>query len=132
MSLEVYSLARDGARKLSSSFTVREFRCRDGTDPVFVDSELIHILQAVRDHFGRAVTVSSAYRTPPHNAAVGGKADSQHLYGRAADIRISGVGVDELADYIETLLPGTGGIGRYHQKGFVHVDVRACKARWKE
>ena len=38
--------------------------------------------------------------------------------------------VEQLAAYAETLLPGTGGIGRYPAKGFVHVDVRKAKSRW--
>ena len=41
-----------------------------------------------------------------------------------------GVSVAEAAAYAETLLPGTGGIGRYPAKGFVHVDVRKAKSRW--
>ena len=40
------------------------------------------------------------------------------------------VPVEQLAAYAETLLPGTGGIGRYPAKGFVHVDVRKAKSRW--
>jgi uncharacterized protein YcbK (DUF882 family) len=43
---------------------------------------------------------------------------------------VSGVPVEQLAAYAETLLPGTGGIGRYPAKGFVHVDVRKAKSRW--
>ena len=39
-------------------------------------------------------------------------------------------GREQLAAYAETLLPGTGGIGRYPAKGFVHVDVRKAKSRW--
>ena len=43
--------------------------------------------------------------------------------------------VEQLAAYAETLLPGTGGIGRYPAKagraaGWVHVDVRPVKSRW--
>ena len=49
MALEVYSRTRDGAAKLSANFTVNEFACKDGSDPVFVDSDLIRILQAIRD-----------------------------------------------------------------------------------
>ena len=56
---------------------------------------------------------------------------SQHLYGKAADIWIAGVSVDTLAAYVETLLPNRGGIGRYYNDNFVHVDVRAAKSRWK-
>lgn len=129
MSLEVYFLARDGAKKLSANFAVREFACRDGSDPVFVDTELVALLQAIRDYFGRPVILNSAYRTPAHNKAVGGRFYSQHQYGRAADIHLDGVSTDTLADYAETLLPGRGGIGRYRQKGFVHVDVRRTKWR---
>lgn len=133
--LEVFSLAKDGGRRLSANFTVREFRCRDGSDPVFVDSELVRVLQNIRDHFGEPVVITSAYRTAAHNKAVGGAAYSQHCYGRAADIRVAGVTVERLAAYAEKLLPDTGGIGRYPVRsgrptGWVHVDVRPNKSRW--
>ena len=133
--LEAYSRAQDGARKLSANFTVREFACKDGSDPVFVDGALTALLQKIRDHFGKPVVVTSGYRTAAHNKAVGGAAYSQHLYGRAADIRVQGVPVEELAAYAETCLPGTGGIGRYPARsgravGWVHVDVRPNKSRW--
>lgn len=132
MALYAYSLAKDGGTALSKNFTVREFRCRDGSDPVFIDSDLVTLLQKIRDHFGKPVHINSAYRTASHNAKQK-KASrySQHLYGKAADIRIAGVPVDALADYAETLLPETGGIGRYYSDGFVHVDVRKAKSRWK-
>ena len=91
---------------------------------------LVQVLQAIRDHFGAPVVITSGYRTAAHNRAVGGAVYSQHQYGRAADIRVSGVPVEQLAAYAETLLPGTGGIGRYPAKGFVHVDVRKAKSRW--
>ena len=39
--------------------------------------------------------------------------------------------VDTLAAYVETLLPNRGGIGRYYNDNFVHVDVRTAKSRWK-
>ena len=111
--LNVYSRARDGETLLSRSFRAKEFACKDGTDPLFVDSELVQVLQAIRDHFGAPVVITSGYRTAAHNKAVGGAVYSQHQYGRAADIRVSGVPVEQLAAYAETLLPGTGGIGRY-------------------
>ena len=125
-----YSLAKDGAKLLAPDFKVRELRCRDGSDTVMVDDALMLLLQCIREHFGKAVTITSGYRTAAHNRAVGGAVYSQHQYGRAADIRVSGVPVEQLAAYAETLLPGTGGIGRYPAKGFVHVDVRKAKSRW--
>lgn len=131
MALEVYSLARDGSRYLSKNFQVKEFRCRDGSDPIFIDSELVTLLQKVRDHFGKAVNINSAFRTASYNAKQKKAAKySQHLYGKAADIWIADVSVDTLAAYAETLLPNKGGIGRYYTDGFVHVDTRANKSRW--
>ena len=109
--LEAWSRTRDGTRKLSANFTVAEFACKDGSDPVFVDSSLAALLQKIRDHFGRPVVITSGYRTVAHNKSVGGAAYSQHLYGRAADIRVQGIPVEQLAAYAETCLPGTGGIG---------------------
>lgn len=77
------------------------------------------------------MNINSAFRTASHNAKQKKAAKySQHLYGKAADIWIAGVSVDTLAAYVETLLPGKGGIGRYHADGFVHVDVRKVKSRW--
>ena len=136
MALEAYSLAKDGGRRLSANFAVREFACKDGSDPVFIDTRLVQVLQSIRNHFGKPVVITSAYRTAAHNKAVGGAAYSQHCYGRAADIRVQGVPVETLAAYAETLLPDTGGIGRYPVRsgrptGWVHVDVRAAKSRWK-
>lgn len=128
MAINAYSYAKDGTKCLSKNFRVREFRCKDDTDPIFVDSDLVDILQKVRDHFGKAVTITSAFRTASHNKKVGGATYSQHLYGKAADIKVSGVSPSRVAAYVETLMPNTGGIGRYST--FTHVDVRATKSRW--
>lgn len=128
MTIKAYSKKKDGNKKLSTHFRVKEFACTDGSDPVFVDTELVSVLQKIRTHFGAAVTITSAYRTPGKNKAVGGEEYSQHLYGRAADIKVKGVSPKKVAAYAETLLKNKGGIGIYST--FVHVDVRATKSRW--
>ena len=130
-----YDLAKDGNRKLAPSFNAREFRCRDGTDTVMVDEALTVVLQCIREHFGKAVVITSGYRTAEHNAAVGGAKSSQHLLGRAADIHVQGVSVEDVAAYAESLMPDWGGVGRYPVKagrptGWVHVDTRQNKSRW--
>ena len=126
--IKAYSLKKDGDVKLSTNFKVKEFACNDGTDPIFIDSELVTVLQKIRTHFGKPVTITSAYRTPPHNSREGGTTYSQHLYGKAADIKISGVTPKKVADYAETLLD-KGGIGIYNT--FTHIDVRSIKSRWQ-
>lgn len=131
-----YSFAKNGNRRLAPDFKVRELRCRDGTDTVMVDETLTVVLQCIREHFGKAVVITSGYRTAAHNAAVGGAKSSQHLLGRAADIRVQGVSVEDVAAYTESLMPDWGGVGRYPVKagratGWVHVDTRADKARWR-
>ena len=139
MALNVYSLEKDGEKYLSKNFKVKEFCCKDGSDPIFIDSELVEILQKVRDHFGQPVHINSAYRTAAYNLSkkVGGAKFSQHQYGKAADIYIQGILITKLSEYVETLMPNKGGIGIYPIKtgvrncAFVHVDVRATKGRWK-
>lgn len=129
MAIKAYSKAKDGNKKVCTNFRVKEFACTDGSDPIFIDSNLVTILQKIRTHFGKSVTITSAYRTPGKNKAVGGTTYSQHLYGRAADIKVSGVSPKKVAQYAETLLKNKGGIGTYST--FTHIDVRTTKARWK-
>ncbi len=126
--VKVYSKAKEGNVKLSKNFTVKEFACSDGTDTVFISLALVNLLQKIRNHFGKAVIINSAYRTEAHNKSIGGATYSQHKYGLAADIHINGVTPKEIAAYVETLMPSSGGIGIY--KSFVHVDVRRVKSRW--
>jgi uncharacterized protein YcbK (DUF882 family) len=126
--VKVYSKAKEGNVRLSKNFTVKEFACSDGTDTVFISLALVNLLQKIRDHFDKAVIINSAYRTEAHNKSIGGATYSQHKYGLAADIHINGVTPKEIAAYVETLLPSSGGIGIY--KSFVHIDVRRVKSRW--
>lgn len=128
MTIKAYSKAKDGNKKLSTNFRVKEFACNDGSDPIFIDTELVTVLQKIREHFAKPVTITSAYRTPSRNKEAGGTTYSQHLYGKAADIKISGVSPKKVADYAETLLDN-GGIGIYNT--FTHIDVRSTKSRWQ-
>ena len=127
--VHVYSLSKDGNTKVSAHFRVREFACTDGTDTVFLSPRLVEVLESIRVRFNTPVTVSSGYRTEARNKAVGGSAYSRHKYGQAADICVSGVKPDRVAEYAETLLKDCGGIGVYSD--FVHIDVRNEKSRWK-
>ena len=128
LTVNAYSKKKDGNSKLTQNFRVKEFACADGSDPIFISPELVSVLQNIRAHFGKPVTITSAYRTAAHNKKVGGVSDSMHLYGAAADIKVKDVSPRQAAQYAEQLLTGKGGIGVYET--FVHIDVRLTKARW--
>ena len=59
-----------------------------------------HILQPVRDHFGKVESVSSGFRSPELCVAIGSSTTSQHASGQAADFEIYGLSNKVLADYI--------------------------------
>ena len=126
--VKVYSLAKDGDDNLATNFRVREFRCRDGSDPVFVHESLPKVLQQIRGYFGKPIVISSAFRTASHNKKEGGSTYSRHLYGMAADISIEGVTPLEIAKYADKFLGNAGCVGLY--KTFVHIDVRKTKYRF--
>ncbi len=83
---------------------------------------LMYKLEAVRKKAGgAAITVNSGFRSINHNSSVGGASNSQHMYGIAADIVISGRSVSQAIGYAQT--SGFSGIIRYNT--FTHVDSRA-------
>lgn len=75
-------------------------------------------------------TITSGYRCYEHNLDVGGKADSRHLRGQAADI-VSNEGLDgpHMAKYANMVAAfANGGLGV--DESFLHCDVRGYRARW--
>ena len=125
-----HSKAKDGDKRLSAHFKVKEFACGDGSDAILVAPRLVMVLESIRTHFGSAVRINSGYRTPQYNAKVGGVTDSQHCYGTAADIVVRGKTPAQVAAYARQLMPDWGGVGVYAEKGFTHIDVREAKADW--
>lgn len=60
------------------------------------------VLQPARNKFG-VINVTSGYRSPEVNSAVGGSATSDHVHGRAADIQCEDMA--EVFNYIRKYLP---------------------------
>ncbi|MCR9066508.1 MAG: D-Ala-D-Ala carboxypeptidase family metallohydrolase [Cytophagales bacterium] len=50
-----------------------------------------NVLQPLRDYLGKPIVVTSGYRCPRVNSAVGGARTSQHIKGQAADIKVPGM-----------------------------------------
>jgi hypothetical protein len=130
MAIKTYK--KDQKVKLSANFKSNEFACKGKgcCSATLIDEKLVSILQKIRTHFGKSVTINSAYRCAKHNKAVGGASGSRHTKGQAADIVVSGVKPKDVAKYAESI--GILGIGLYEGKdgNFVHVDTRTSKSFW--
>jgi len=114
--------------QISKNFYRSEFACNCGCGFDTVDATLLRVVQDVRKHFNAKVRVTSGCRCETHNANEGGSKNSQHLFGRAADIQVEGVDPALVAQYLEKYHP-TVSIGRYET--FTHVDTRTNgPARW--
>lgn len=86
-----YDRGKAGKPTASEFFSYKEFACKCGgryTDcrRIRVHRELLLGLNDYRRKVGVPVTIVSGYRCVRHNAAVGGAASSQHVYGAAADL----------------------------------------------
>lgn len=122
--------ALSGVVRLSPHFTTDEFRCKDGCGGAYVASQLIAALETLRAKVGAPIHVTSGFRCAAHNRAVGGSPSSQHLVGRAVDIRVDGMS-GELLYRLANTIPALHGFGV--AAGWIHVDVRAgdLVARWQ-
>lgn len=117
---------------MAKYFSAEEMACRCcGSLGDGIDVRLQNVLDTMREMAGCPLSLSCCYRCPEHNAEVGGVPNSQHVLGKAADVRVpDGMTVDELANIAEAA--GADGIGRYYGDQFVHVDTRGYTARWEE
>lgn len=86
------------------------------------------VLNYIRQELGFPISINSGFRSADVNRKVGGVSNSNHLYGRAFDIRPSQKGKNKyqellhllqdtpLADYFDEIIP-------YREKGFVHISI---------
>ena len=97
-------------------------------DEHFIDPGLFDALSAIRGRLetGAPYQIISGYRSPRTNAMLHAKShgvaeNSQHLLGKAIDIRVEGVELRHLKNAALDL--GAGGVGYYPASNFVHVDT---------
>jgi peptidoglycan hydrolase-like protein with peptidoglycan-binding domain len=93
MSVKYYNYPADKDVQLSAHFKMGEFvDASDYTSAPFpsdvpIDSDLIDVLEQVREHFGcTSCNINSGYRTQQADKAVGGSGSGPHTYGCAADV----------------------------------------------
>ena len=126
--MAIRTYIKTSCAKLSEHFKVKEFACKGNSccNEVKIDEKLIDYLQKIRNHFGKSLTINSAYRCQAHNTKVGGSTNSNHTKGKAADIVVKDIKPIEVAIYAESI--GIKGIGLYDS--FVHIDTRKDKFFW--
>lgn len=121
--------------KYSEFFERDEFRCPcnqycDGF-PVEPEEELVRVCNAIRRELGVPVSIvdsgGSGVRCVQHNANVGGVANSNHLYGKAADLH-SSKSPQEMYRVAEKVLGNTGELGLYSWG--IHVAVNCAYSRF--
>ncbi len=79
--------------------------------------------------YNRPLQILSGYRSPHTNFNTEGAAkNSQHLYGKAIDLRVPGLSAEYLGRLFRWL--SQGGVGIYAGEGFVHIDTGSVRA-WR-
>lgn len=82
------------------------------------------VREAVQAHYGddKAVVITSGYRSPTVNEAVGGVPTSAHCFGCAADIHVPGIAILELAEFVASRMHAYDQV--IHEFGsWVHVGL---------
>lgn len=129
-------------KKLSEHFNLNEFTVSSTAKRLKIDNEpkgehlknlqyvVDNILEKVRKHFGKPVTINSGYRSPALNKAVGGASTSQHCNGEAADFEINGIANKEVAEWVADNLDFDQCILEFYNpkeglnSGWVHVSLK--------
>ncbi len=114
---------------LSQHFNRREFACQCECGQDQIDYKLIEILERLRVHVGKPITITSGNRCPAHNKKVGGAPKSKHLFSIASDFQTKGWSPTEIYDILDEWYPEQYGLKEY--SSWVHFDVRSTKWRGK-
>lgn len=122
---------------LSPHFSLQEFVTSDYAirHGLKMEPDAVHItnmkrlcdtvLEPLRLFFGKPLKITSGFRSPELNQAIGGSSASQHCQGEAADITMAGVPNMTLAKHIYAALPFDQLILEYPERGgWVHVSLR--------
>ena len=128
---------------LTKNFSLKEFRCKDGSD---VPEELLpnvqklaNNLQVLRDYLSDPkIIIISGYRSPRYNESVSRARKSQHILAKAGDLLVEGYTPLQVEKAIRHLQKEgkmvAGGIGVYNKPEreikFLHYDIRGKNVRF--
>ncbi len=126
---------RNGEVRLAPNFSTGELAKSGATrfSPARIDPSLVCVIQALRDHIGRPVRVTSGYRSWAYNQEIYRNRNqrptkSRHCSGQAVDITVSGLdGIEIAKAAIDAAGAGLGiGVG----SDYAHIDVRGTWTVW--
>ncbi len=129
----VVTFRRNG-RYVGSALRKLNYFLRDwrNDEQVRMDPRLFDVIWEAQRMVGvnGRITVLSSYRSPRTNAMLrrrsrGVAKNSQHMYGRAMDLRISGANMHRVRE--AAIKMQRGGVGWYRSR-FVHLDVGSVRA----
>lgn len=120
----------DDKTQLSAHFNVQEFKCQCGkSHDILIDSGLIDKLEQLYTALNCSkIIVTSGYRCPEHDKAVGGTSSGQHTKGTAADVCCYGQDGQPISSktvcYKAQDLGFTGIANITSSYQYTHLDVR--------
>ena len=105
--------------QITENFHSDEFACK-GTGELKVSADLVNQLEELRKAVGQPIRITSGYRSPEHNATIPGAAEnSVHMTGRAADIQIPGMSVEEMSRLAREFFP----VVHDNYSSHIHVEI---------
>lgn len=106
--------------QITPNFNLREFQC-PCCHAVVLHRRLAAAMQRLRGLCARPLVVTSGYRCAPHNAAVGGVANSFHRRGLAADVAVPAGSQSLFREMAKEA--GFARAIAYPERSFVHLEV---------
>lgn len=123
------------AKEFTDYFDVTRRGVTNSAPPEYLWNNIaptLHIVDDLRQHYGKPITILSSYRSAAYNAAIGDAAPkSMHKQFRALDISVSGHSPKEVFNKLREWRDArkfAGGLGLYPT--FVHIDTRGSNATW--
>lgn len=96
-------------------------------DPARMDQSALEAMAVLEQQYDVPFKVTSVYRDPDTNDAVGGAKGSQHLGGKAFDVDVSHMSIEERQQFIrDARASGFTGIGVYNNS--IHIDTGGDRA----
>jgi uncharacterized protein YcbK (DUF882 family) len=112
----------------SKNFKSDEFKCKCGCGVDGVKQVVVDKLQEIRDKVGFPLKITSGYRCPKHNLAIGGAKGSKHMTGQAVDIWIKDLSPSQKFALVGHSFCEFQGVGI--GETILHVDIRDVATLW--